>query len=208
LVERSAVNRVVAGSNPASSATAKRKKVMFKTLEYGSGSQTVYVYHFPSDAKSLFFPCKIGRAKGDPWRRITNQQASMKEKPVVSLLIHTNDARRDEMLLHVLLSDHKLKTYGNEWFQTNPETVLKLYQENDSDELKIGQLIRLHRIVQGMTQVDLAKAAGLRQGTISAVESCDREIRLSTLEEILRELKLRIKFVPIEEDTEPLRLAP
>jgi transcriptional regulator with XRE-family HTH domain len=72
-----------------------------------------------------------------------------------------------------------------------------MYQ-NCQDDLTLGQQIKLRRYACGMSQTDLARTASVRQATVSSVEN-DENVEWATVREILRELKLKVRLVPIEE---------
>ena len=50
--------------------------------------------------------------------------------------------------------------------------------------------------MRGYTQVDLAKRAGVRQGTISQVETGLEAVKLTTVMDLLRALDLEIVIQP------------
>jgi DNA-binding XRE family transcriptional regulator len=149
----------------------------------GEGEESVYVYHFDSRTPSKVgdvqienanrWPCKIGYAKGSVVKHIIRQQASMIESPTISLVIKTKSGNELESFLHTSLKARQLKAFGNEWFMTNPTEVETLAQDfrKENTSLSIGEQIRLARIDEGLTQIELAKASGLRQETISLVEN-------------------------------------
>lgn len=169
-------------------------------LEYGAGDESVYVYYFPSTVKDKHkWPCKIGRAKRGIKRRISGQKAGMLEAPVIGLVINTDNCIRDEMIIQTLMRNDKIKaSFGNEWYETNPQLVLDVYI-NAGSVLTLGQQIRIARHVQGMSQTDLAYCAGLRQATISKIEN-DNNVQLDSVIECLRELKMRIKLIDVPEE--------
>ena len=57
---------------------------------------------------------------------------------------------------------------------------------------QLGVALRRSRRAHGLSQTDLANQAGLRQGTISQVESGLETVKLSTVMDILRALDLEI----------------
>ena len=164
---------------------------------FGDGPESVYLYYFPTQrAGRAHWPCKIGKAKNDPIKRIMQQQASMQEAPHIGLLIKSQCSAYDEMIIHQALRSRKLDTHGKEWFETNPSQALTLFQ-NAKDDLTLGQQIRLRRIAQRMTQAQLAQTAGLRQATVSAVERGEN-VEWNSLREILRELRATVRVVDLE----------
>ena len=57
---------------------------------------------------------------------------------------------------------------------------------------QLGAVLRRFRRMRGYTQVDLAKRAGVRQGTISQVEAGLEAVKLTTVMDLLRALDLEI----------------
>ncbi|MEX0693332.1 MAG: helix-turn-helix transcriptional regulator [Rhodospirillales bacterium] len=58
------------------------------------------------------------------------------------------------------------------------------------NQKQLGNIIRRHRQKNGLTQAVLAKRTGLRQSTISMIESGDTDARIDTLFAILAALNL------------------
>lgn len=148
----------------------------------GSGSESVYVYYFPSQEADSSWPCKIGRAKGDPIKRIRMQQASMQEQPIVALVIKTNDSGALESLIHSSLK--KASSFGREWFVTSPTEVEQIFDGQLSPLVSVGLRIRSLRRSRCLTQKDLADRAGLLPKSISSIEN-DGEYLFSTLAKVL-----------------------
>ena len=61
---------------------------------------------------------------------------------------------------------------------------------------QIGAVLRRHRRAQGLTQTELANRAGIRQGTVSLMESGAEGVKLSTFMDVLRGLDLEIVLQP------------
>ncbi len=168
-------------------------------LEQGSGDQAVYCYSFDDGSRSEErYPIKIGRALKCPFRRIKTQQASMQHEPVIDLVIWTDDAKWLEARIHERLSDRQLATYGREWFQTNVEEILASTQEDiPGSEVaslaEIGSLVRRTRVSKGISQIDLAALANVRQATISIIENGKGDVKLTTLLAVLAALDLRLR---------------
>lgn len=103
---------------------------------YGIGSNAVYLYYFSSYRQlselknNDTWACKIGRTDRDPLIRILSQSATaLPEKPVIELIIKTDDSLLLEQMLHSVLSirgKHIENSPGVEWFDTNPEEVLEI----------------------------------------------------------------------------------
>lgn len=103
----------------------------------GRGSEHVYAYYLPiyrhlADlAGSADWPIKVGRASAAWHVRITQQLTAMPEAPVVGVLILTPDSA---VLERALLSALALRGKrldaggGSEWFMTNPDEVVDLYE--------------------------------------------------------------------------------
>lgn len=100
---------------------------------YGEGQCAVYVYYYNTYKKlSLYmnknsWPCKIGRTDGDPQTRILSQvSTAMPEKPKIEFIIKTDDSSLVENILHLHLKEKRIKEApGNEWFDINPEEIIK-----------------------------------------------------------------------------------
>jgi DNA-binding XRE family transcriptional regulator len=166
--------------------------------EIGQGPEMVYAYHFPFQyIHNSAYPMKIGHAKKDVIERIKEQQASMQQKPIVDLLIKCDHAFSVEKVIHNRLDSCKLLCFGNEWFSTTPEKILDIWWEiQDARNLSIGEQLRFFRSAKGMTQSDLAKAAGVRQETISNIETDSCSAKFQTVENLAKELGLRIVLTP------------
>jgi HTH-type transcriptional regulator/antitoxin HipB len=160
----------------------------------GSGPESVYVYYFPSDYSPPSWPCKIGRSKGDPLVRIRAQQASMKERPLIPLVIKTDDSILLEAELHCSLT--RCDAFGKEWFMTNPDEVERAYNGETSQEITLGLLIRTKRAQLGLTQSELAKIVGTRQATVSAIENNPSSVGVRTAIQILDGLGCELSIQP------------
>lgn len=159
--------------------------------QIGTGSACVYVYYFESDKFGSSWPCKIGKAK-DAIKRIKIQQASMREEPIIGLLINADNPSAVERALHAKLRGKRLPRYGKEWLLTSPDEVEGLLLPfNDFERMPLHERIRFARAQAGMSQIDLAQKSGLRQATISKIESGD-DVLLSTVDKVARVLGLRI----------------
>lgn len=66
-----------------------------------------------------------------------------------------------------------------------------------SKGLSIGSLIKMVRSQLGMTQIILARRAGVPQSTISRVEKGEKRVNLSTLKKILDVLSCEYIIVPL-----------
>lgn len=67
--------------------------------------------------------------------------------------------------------------------------------------LSIGTLIKMIRLQLGMSQVVLAKRAGVPQSTISRVEQENADIKLSTISKILQAMFCHIAISPLLQDS-------
>jgi len=71
--------------------------------------------------------------------------------------------------------------------------------EEGYEEFKLGFLIRQARLAKGMTQEELAEKVGTNKGYISKVENNIKDVRISTLQKIIKkgfdgELELAIRI--------------
>ena len=64
---------------------------------------------------------------------------------------------------------------------------------------QIGVLVRRERRKQGLTQADLGLKSGMRQATISRLESGEPAIQLQTLLDVLAALQLELNVSQREE---------
>lgn len=98
----------------------------------GTGEQSVYVYYFPKYANehaTYYWPCKIGMSTGSAIGRVNRQsKTALPEKPIIGLIVKTEDAYLLEQALHAILrlKKRELNAPGKEWFNTTPEEVLCL----------------------------------------------------------------------------------
>ncbi len=162
--------------------------------EVGAGKHCVYIYYFPSSASGARWPCKVGRAKHHPESRIKQQQASMQEEPVIGLLLHTDDPVLLESLIHARYRSQQLATYGREWFMLNPATVAAEAADGQFPDLALHEQLRVLRRRRNLTQTQLARLAGLRQATISEIESGE-DAMLSTLNKVLAVLQGKLAIL-------------
>ena len=105
--------------------------------EIGSGSESVYLYYFPTYrryAESLGdpqWPCNIGRTEGYVAYRIRDQIGDqLPEKPQLALILRTNDCRWLEAKIHTALKREGKQiedAIGEEWFMTAPNEVKSIY---------------------------------------------------------------------------------
>jgi hypothetical protein len=103
----------------------------------GIGSEYVYCYSYPTHVEMAElknesrFRIKVGKAVGNPIERIYQQFSGNKtarsEPPVVLLLFQTLASRHLESWLHKQL-DRAADAGGSEWFHTNPDELVKLFQ--------------------------------------------------------------------------------
>ena len=171
--------------------------------EIGEGPESVYAYYFPRDYQPGFerWPHKIGRSKNDPFVRIKEQQASMQEEPIVSLLVHCPDSMFTEAFLHSFLIPHKLNSYGREWFNVNPGEIeealpgsideVAILQRSQPIHLQISTL----RVAQGLKQAEFADRAGMARATVIYVEK-GKSVRFSTIATLADALGMRLTLTP------------
>jgi len=61
---------------------------------------------------------------------------------------------------------------------------------------QMGVALRRFRRMRNLTQAELAKRAGVRQGTVSQVETGLETVKLSTVMDLLRALDLEVVIQP------------
>ncbi|MEJ8473260.1 helix-turn-helix domain-containing protein [Roseibium algae] len=66
---------------------------------------------------------------------------------------------------------------------------------------QIGNIIRSARKNRGMSQAELGNHAGLRQGTISHIESGSSGVKVDTLLAVLGALDLELRIAPRSKST-------
>ena len=104
--------------------------------QVGLGSQIVYAFHLPTFEKLARaegrdrWPTKIGYTTGPVASRMASHRTALPEEPVLSLLIHTDDAARLEKVIHGILSlrgQRSEASGGSEWFDTNADELVALH---------------------------------------------------------------------------------
>ena len=105
--------------------------------EIGSGSESVYLYYFPTYrryAESLGapqWPCNIGGTEGYVAYRVYEQIGEqLPEKPQLALILRTDDYRWLEAKIHAVLKRKGKQiedAIGEEWFMTAPSEVKSIY---------------------------------------------------------------------------------
>lgn len=63
-------------------------------------------------------------------------------------------------------------------------------------QTQLGATVRKHRDSRDLTQGDLAGLTGLRQATISGLETGGKDVRLATLLDVLAALDLELAIQP------------
>ena len=63
-----------------------------------------------------------------------------------------------------------------------------------SGVLRVGEMIRFHRKIAKLSQLDLAKLAGVGKTVVFDLEQEKETVKLSTLVKVLGALNIRIKF--------------
>ena len=103
---------------------------------FGGGQHWVYLYYFEEDKDNAEsqekkrWRCRIGKAKKDPEGRITRPTTGAPIPPIVGLLFRTDKHTELEGAIHRTLKlrgQHLEKLQGEEWFNTNPDEVLEIY---------------------------------------------------------------------------------
>ena len=96
-------------------------------IRLGDGPTAVYAYGYHCAPDRL----KIGMTEGDTVQRIVKQiSTSTPDKPVLMLELKTHDCRSLERAIHATLETRgrKVEGAGAEWFKTNREEVVAIYQ--------------------------------------------------------------------------------
>lgn len=109
---------------------------MAQATVIGHGKDQVYLYYYPAyrmlrlQQDHYDWPCKIGWTRGQASHRVLQQtHTSNPEKPVLGLVINSDDGYRLEQALHAILRlYHKeiRQATGDEWFLTTPAEVEQL----------------------------------------------------------------------------------
>lgn len=105
----------------------------------GKGSESVYLYYFPTyqlfsklHLDVGYFPCNIGKTVGDVKARVSKQIGSqLPEIPKIALILKTDDCDALETEIHAELKrrgdwldpNSDGNVVGVEWFLTNPAAV-------------------------------------------------------------------------------------
>lgn len=109
------------------------------TLELGNGNHWVYCFYFSRDRNRAIsgnrwcWKCNIGRTRNDPFERIRAQTSGTAERPIISLLIRTDDELTLEQHIHNILKArgrHLENTNTNEDFLTCPSEVAQVFFES------------------------------------------------------------------------------
>ena len=105
--------------------------------EIGSGSESVYLYYFPTyrryaeSSGAPQWPCNIGRTEGYVAYRVYEQIGDqLPEKPQLALILRTDDCRWLEAKIHAALKRKGKQieaAIGEEWFMTTPSEVKSIY---------------------------------------------------------------------------------
>ena len=105
-------------------------------LELGTGDNWVYCFYFPRDRNRAIngdewcWKCNIGRTGNDPFDRISRQTGGAAERPIIPLLIRTDDELALERHIHDILRTkgrHLQNTNANEDFLTCPSEVAQIF---------------------------------------------------------------------------------
>ena len=122
---------------------------------FGNGENWVYLYYFDhhkrgavSQGKDVWH-CKIGSTHRHPEARIRELIRGYPTTPTIALLFRTDKHEVLEKTIHRILElrgKHIESAQGDEWFRTNPDIVLEIY-----DFVIYGDPIRTekHKYVEG-----------------------------------------------------------
>lgn len=137
--------------NPATQAQSAWDIARHNHKILGSGKYWVYLYYFDkdrnevidSDGNPYYVPedlwnrdnifcwrCKIGKTEKNPEARIKAQTSGVPVPPKIPLLIRTDQHTELETAIHSILKlsgKHLKELQGKEWFDTNPQEVLNIY---------------------------------------------------------------------------------
>ena len=103
---------------------------------FGRGKHWVYLYYFDEDKTTAesqgkdHWRCRVGRAKSDPEGRITRPTKGTPVSPRIAVLFRTDKWVELEGAIHRILKlrdSHLDKLQGEEWFNTNPDEVVEIY---------------------------------------------------------------------------------
>ena len=114
---------------------------------FGKGSQEVYLYYYRAYRENavlkkinpvwkvgygkILWRCKIGETHDqDTKTRVKQQIGVSPEKPVIALIIKTNNSKRLEKMIKDILKfwNRQVKdAQGTEWFMTSPAEVESIY---------------------------------------------------------------------------------
>lgn len=103
---------------------------------FGNGKNWVYLYYFDhhkqeaiSQGKNIWH-CKIGSTHRNPGDRIRELTRGYPTAPTTALLFKTDKHEVLEKTIHRILElrgKHIESAQGDEWFRTNPDIVLEIY---------------------------------------------------------------------------------
>jgi len=148
-----------------------------------------------------------------PVKRILAQgiQTSVSRKPIIGLLIRTNNGYYTESLLHKRLYQYRMFSdcdgVGDEWFLTNPSEVENILindvmpKSNNSVKYceyeilnteNLGEVLDLHRKKLNLTNEKMAKMVGVSRDTLWRFFSGDKMVCIDTLTKVLDVLGLEI----------------
>lgn len=110
----------------------------------GSGNGCVYVYYFDTYGKiaqskgESVWLCKIGLSDGEARIRISSQVGTaLPEVPILALEIKTDEPSTLETAIHsvlILRGRWSKSSPGSEWFITNPDEVLEIFEFISSNQ--------------------------------------------------------------------------
>lgn len=101
----------------------------------GVGDEAIYVFYYPAYKKAALaagidkWLCKIGRTNRHTSIRVGEQAAGMPEKPVIGLVLKTDDSRTVESVIQGVLTlrgQWSEESPGTEWFTTSPDDVVRI----------------------------------------------------------------------------------
>ena len=115
--------------------------------ELGIGEQEVYLYYYRTYRENavrkkmnyiwkiyyseILWQCKIGEThEQDTETRVNQQKGMMPEKPIIALIMKTDNSKSLEKMIQDILkfgNKHIKDAQGDEWFMTTPDEVEDIY---------------------------------------------------------------------------------
>ena len=101
----------------------------------GEGKQSVYLFYDSRDynlrGARQIWACNIGCTKRNVRERVKEQTAQLTFEGTIGLILNIDASRYCERFIHTILKQQgrwRKDLPGNEWFDTNPDEVIKIYE--------------------------------------------------------------------------------